>query len=406
MTVKNKFSSIMSITKRPNIIFSHGKGSWITDIQGNQYLDFIQGWAVNTLGHSPKVISETLSQQASTLISTSPAFYNQPMIDCANTLTDNSIFDQVFFANSGAEANEGAIKLARKWGEKYKDGAYKIITFENSFHGRTLTTMAASGKGAFKDLFEPKTPGFIKVPFNNANAVEASIDKQTVAIMLEPIQGEAGVIPATDSFMIALRELADKYQLLLIFDEVQTGVARTDNLFAYESYSNSTQSQIHPDIMTLGKGLGGGVPISALLAKPEVCVFEYGDQGGTYNGNPLMTAVANVILNEVIKPEFLKQVKKSENHLKQQLQKLSQKHSLGDVRGRGLLLGLDTKHQNANKIVEGCQINNLLINAPQENILRFMPALNVSKNEIEQMIHILDGVLTSPITHSDKSFDI
>ena len=383
----------MPIAKRPDIVFTHGNGNWITDSQGNEYLDFIQGCAVNTLGHSPKIISKALCKQAKKLISASPAFYNQPMIDCANTLTKHSIFDHIFLTISGAEANEGAIKLARKWGEKYKSGAYEIITFENSFHGRTLTTMSASGKEAFKELFEPKTPGFTKVPFNNAQAVEVAINTKTVAIMLEPIQGEAGVIPATDEFMIALRKLADHHQLLLIFDEVQTGIGRTGDLFAYENYSNSTQSNIHPDIMTLGKGLGGGVPIAALLAKSEVSVFEYGDQGGTYNGNPLMTAVADAILNEVTKPKFLKHVKKIENHLRQQLEDLSLKHSLGKVRGKGLLLALDTKHHNANKIIENCQANYLLINAPRDNTLRFMPALNVSELEVDKMIQILDHVL-------------
>lgn len=387
------YDSIMSIAKRPDIVFEEGSGSWITDSQGNQYLDFIQGWAVNTLGHSPKIISDTLCQQAKKLISPSPAFYNQPMIDCANALTELSIFDKVFFANSGAEANEGAIKLARKWGEKNKNGSYKIITFNNSFHGRTLTTMAASGKSAFEDLFEPKTPGFIKLPFNKVDTLEAGIDEQTVAILLEPIQGEAGVIPASDEFMIALRELADKHHLLLIFDEVQTGIGRTGDLFAYQSYSNSTKINIHPDIMTLGKGLGGGVPVAALLAKTDVCVFEYGDQGGTYNGNPLMTAVAKVILEEVSQPEFLEQITRSSDYLKQHLNNLSQKYKLGEVRGRGLLLALDTKQLNANTIVENCQKKNLLINAPRDNALRFMPALNVSQEEIAKMIQILDIVL-------------
>ncbi len=381
------FRSIMPIAKRPDLIFEHGSGSWLYDDKENKYLDFIQGWAVNTFGHSSRLISETLCRQAGKLINASPAFYNQPMIDCANTLTRHSVFDQVFFTNSGAEANEGAIKLARKWGAKHKNGAYKIITFENGFHGRTLTTMAASGKAAFSDLFEPKTPGFIKVPFNNAKAVEAAIDSQTVAIMLEPIQGEAGVIPAADEFMYAIKELASKHALLLIFDEVQTGVGRTGELFAYQFYA------IEPDIMTLGKGLGGGVPIAALLAKSEVSVFEYGDQGGTYNGNPLMTTVANAVVNEVSKPVFLKQINEKGNYLKQQLEQLSRAFSLGEIRGKGLLLALNTKSRNAPNIVQTCLDNGLLLNAPRENCLRFMPALNISRQEIDQMLDILNKVL-------------
>ena len=378
------YSSIMQVAKRPDIIFERGKGSWLYDSKGNKYLDFIQGWAVNSLGHSPQIITDTLCQQASTLLNASPAFYNQPMIDCANTLTRHSVFDQVFFSNSGAEANEGAIKLARKWGAKHKHGAFKIITFENSFHGRTLTTMSASGKESFTDLFEPKTPGFIKVPFNDAEAVKTAIDKQTVAIMLEPIQGEAGVIPATDLFMKTLEKVAEKHNLLLIFDEVQTGIGRTGDLFAYQGYA------IEPDIMTLGKGLGGGVPIAALLAKSKACVFNYGDQGGTYNGNPLMTAVSNALVKEVFKPEFIQGIKQTGGYLREQLKALSSKFSLGEVRGKGLLLALDTKQINAIELVKQCQKNNLLINAPRNNCLRFMPALNVSLDEIDLMIKVLE----------------
>ena len=254
------YQSIMPITPRPDLIIEQGKGSWLKDNNGKQYLDFIQGWAVNTLGHCPDIIIQALTHQAKQLLTPSPAFYNRPLLQCADLLTQHSVFDRVFFANSGAEANEGAIKLARKWGAMKKAGAYKIITFHNSFHGRTLTTMAASGKPAFANLFEPKTPGFIKVPWNNSQAVEQAIDSQTVAIMLELIQGEAGVFPADPTFLHQLSQLAKQHNLLLIADEVQTGIGRTGHLFAYQGYT------IEPDIMTLGKGLGGGVPISALLA--------------------------------------------------------------------------------------------------------------------------------------------
>ncbi|HIP95038.1 MAG TPA: aminotransferase class III-fold pyridoxal phosphate-dependent enzyme, partial [Leucothrix sp.] len=227
-------SAVMQIAKRPDLLFEKGEGSWIWDTNGEKYLDFVQGWAVNTLGHSPDLIVDTLIKQAKKLINPSPAFYNQQMINCSNKLVENSVFDQVFFANSGAEANEGAIKLARKWGQLKKSGAWKIISFEGGFHGRTLTTMSASGKTAFEPLFEPKTDGFIKVPYNDIEAVENTIDNQTVAIMLELIQGEAGVIPADPGFVKGLRALADKHKLLLIVDEIQTGIARTGRLFAYE----------------------------------------------------------------------------------------------------------------------------------------------------------------------------
>ncbi|MCB0043449.1 MAG: aminotransferase class III-fold pyridoxal phosphate-dependent enzyme, partial [Caldilinea sp.] len=210
------FDAVMPIAVRPDVVFTHGNGSWIMDENGRRYLDFVQGWAVNTLGHAHPAIVTALQQQAAHLINPSPAFYNRPMIDLANRLVAHSAFDQVFFANSGAEANEGAVKLARKWGSLHRDGAYKIITFENGFHGRTLAMMAASGKPGWETLFEPKVPGFLKVPYNDLDAVAAAVDDQTVAVMLEPIQGEAGVIPATAEFVRGLRELTRERQLLLI----------------------------------------------------------------------------------------------------------------------------------------------------------------------------------------------
>lgn len=383
------YQSIMPITPRPNLIIEQGKGSWLTDNNGKQYLDFIQGWAVNTLGHCPDIIIQALTHQAKLLLTPSPAFYNRPLLQCADLLTQHSVFDRVFFANSGAEANEGAIKLARKWGAMKKAGAYKIITFHNSFHGRTLTTMAASGKPAFANLFEPKTPGFIKAPWNNSQAVEQAIDSQTVAIMLELIQGEAGVFPADPTFLHQLSQLAKQHNLLLIADEVQTGIGRTGHLFAYQGYT------IEPDIMTLGKGLGGGVPISALLAKEHCCVFQTGDQGGTYNGNPLMTAVAYAVLQEVLKPNFLKQVQTNGLYLQQTLKQLSSQFNLGEVRGQGLLVAIDTGNRDAPTIVEKCRELDLLINAARPNTLRFMPALNVSQEEINQMILILKQVIAS-----------
>jgi acetylornithine/N-succinyldiaminopimelate aminotransferase len=387
--MQQSFASIMPITPRPDIIFTQGQGAYLIDNQGKRYLDFVQGWAVNTLGHCPAVISQALCAQSTQLLNPSPAFYNQPMLTCADLLTQHSVFDRVFFANSGAEANEGAIKLARKWGTVNKNGAYKIITFDNGFHGRTLTTMAASGKAAFEPLFEPKTPGFIKIAYNDVSAVEQAIDSQTVAIMLELIQGEAGVIPAQLEFVQQLRQLADQYGLLLMVDEVQTGVGRTGNLFAYQAYG------IEPDIMTLGKGLGGGVPIAALLAKQPYCVFKAGEQGGTYNGNPLMTAVASAVLNEVLSSTFLSQVQTNGVYLRQTLQALSAQFGLGEVRGQGLLLALDTGALDANAIVQRSLALGLLINAPRSHTLRFMPALNVSQPEIQEMAGLLAQALAT-----------
>ena len=285
------YSALMNITARPQAVFVRGEGAYLWDDSGKRYLDFMQGWAVNCLGHSPPVVAEALAAQAKLLLTPSPAFYNGPSVKLAQALVENSCFDQVFFANSGAEANEGAIKLARKYGAKYKNGAFEIITFEGGFHGRTLATMSASGKKAFEPLFEPKVSGFRKARLNDLDSVKALISDNTVAVMLEPIQGEAGVWPATDQFLGELRALTKEHGLLLIVDEIQTGMGRTGKLFHYE------HAGIEPDIMTLGKGIGGGVPLAALLATEHASCFEHGDQGGTFNGNPLMCAAGLAVLD-------------------------------------------------------------------------------------------------------------
>jgi acetylornithine/N-succinyldiaminopimelate aminotransferase len=372
--------SLMEITSRPELVFVEGHGAWLTDHNGKNYLDFVQGWAVNALGHSPKVIADALTAQAGKLISPSPAFYNQPMIELAKKLTDNSVFQRVFFANSGAEANEGAIKLARKWGKKFKNGAYEIITFDHSFHGRTIATMSASGKPGWDTIYAPQVPGFPKADLNDLASVEKLITDKTVAVMLEPVQGEGGVLPATAEFMHDLRRLCNANKLLLICDEVQTGMGRLGTLFGYQHFG------IEPDIMTLGKGIGGGVPLAALLAKAEVSVFEHGDQGGTYNGNPLMCAVGLAVLGELLKPGFLDTVKSSGTYLSSKLKAASAELDLGEERGVGLLRALELKADIGAKVVTIARDSGLLLNSPRPAVLRFMPALNVSREEIDQMI--------------------
>jgi acetylornithine/N-succinyldiaminopimelate aminotransferase len=382
------FDALMEITSRPPAVFVRGEGSFLWDDSGRRYLDFIQGWAVNCLGHSPPVIAEALSEQAKLLLTPSPAFYNLPSLKLAKALTDRSCFDQVFFTNSGAEANEGAIKLARKYGAFHKGGAYEIITFDGGFHGRTLATMSASGKKAFEPLFEPKVSGFPKAQLNDLASVERLITDKTIAVMLEPIQGEAGVWPATDKFLRDLRDLTKAHGLLLITDEIQTGMGRTGKLFHYE------HADIEPDIMTLGKGIGGGVPLAALLATQAASCFEHGDQGGTFNGNPLMCAAGLAVLEQVSTPDFLKSVTEAGLHLESELQRISARHGLGEVRGRGLLLALDLKHPLATSIVAEAFGDGVLLNAPRPDALRFMPALNVTKAEIAGMIDCLDAILT------------
>ena len=382
------FDALMNITERPPTVFVRGEGSYLWDDSGKRYLDFIQGWAVNCLGHSPPQIVEALAAQAKLLLTPSPAFYNGPSLKLAKALADHSCFDQVFFTNSGAEANEGAIKLARKYGALHKNGAYEIITFEGGFHGRTLATMSASGKKAFEPLFEPKVPGFPKAKLNDLASVKRLINDKTIGVMLEPIQGEAGVWPATDQFLRDLRALTKEHGLLLLFDEIQTGMGRTGKLFHYE------HAGIEPDIMTLGKGIGGGVPLAALLATDAASCFEHGDQGGTFNGNPLMCAAGLAVLQCVGTPDFLKSVVDTGLFLASELQRISARHGLGEVRGRGLLLALDLKHPIGASIVAQALADGVLLNSPQPDALRFMPALNVTREEITEMIEGLDAILT------------
>jgi acetylornithine/N-succinyldiaminopimelate aminotransferase len=382
------FDALMDITTRPPAVFVRGEGSFLWDDSGKRYLDFVQGWAVNCLGHSPPCVADALAAQAKLLLTPSPAFYNAPSLKLANALVANSCFDQVFFANSGAEANEGAIKLARKYGTLHRNGAHEIISFVGGFHGRTLATMSASGKKAFEPLFEPKVPGFRKAQLNELDSVARLINNKTVAVMLEPIQGEAGVWPATDQFLQQLRALTKQHGLLLIVDEIQTGMGRTGKLFHYE------HAGIEPDIMTLGKGIGGGVPLAALLATEQASCFEHGDQGGTFNGNPLMCAAGLAVLEQVGAPAFLQATVETGRYLESELQRLSARHGLGEVRGRGLLLALDLKLPIGASIVAQAFEQGLLLNSPQPDALRFMPALNVTRDEIGAMIDGLDGILT------------
>jgi acetylornithine/N-succinyldiaminopimelate aminotransferase len=388
-TKSYSFDALIEITKRPPSVFVEGQGSWLTDAEGKKYLDFIQGWAVNCLGHSPRVLAEALAKQAKKLINCSPAFYNEGMIRLAELVKNHSSLQRTFFANSGAEANEGAIKLARKWGQKFRNGAYEIITMDHAFHGRTLATMSASGKPEWEKLYEPKVSGFPKVPLNDLAAVRQAVNERTVGVMLEPVQGEAGVLMAADDYLKGLRDLTREKGILLILDEIQTGMGRTGKLFAYEHCGAD------PDIMTLGKGLGGGVPLAALVAREEVCCFEPGDQGGTFNGNSLMMAAGIAVFKELTKPGFLAKVAEKGIYLQTKLAALSAKFGLGEVRGRGLLMALDLKEEIGPKIVEEALNRGLLINSPRKNTLRFMPALNVSRSEINQMTAIVESILAA-----------
>lgn len=364
-----------------------GFGSYLWDASGARYLDFIQGWAVNSLGHGAPEIVSALTDQASTLISPSPALHNLPQLELADLLVRNSEFAQVHFLNSGAEANEAAVKLARKWGQQHKPGAVEIITTLNAFHGRTLAMMSASGKPGWDQMFPPMPAGFRHVPFGDIESMRAVVGPDTLAIMVEPIQGEAGVVVPPAGYLRELRELADANNALLILDEVQTGIGRTGLLYAHQHHG------VVPDIMTLGKGIGGGVPLAAVMARQSACCFEYGDQGGTYNGNPLMTAVGKAVVATITAPGFLAEVQQREIQLRAGLERLAQRHQWLEVRGQGLLYAVRLPVATSADISERAFRHGLLINPAQPDILRFMPSLRVSAGEVREMLERLEASL-------------
>ncbi len=383
---QHRFDALMVTGKRFPVVMVEGQGSFLWDESGKKYLDFVQGWAVNCLGHAPPVVAEAAAAQAKRLVHCGPVFYTPPLLDLASMIVHHTL-DRVFFTNCGAEANEGAIKLARKWGQKHRGGAYEIVTTENSFHGRTLATMSASGKPGWDTLFEPKVPGFVKVPLNDLEAARRAVGDRTVAVMLEPVQGEGGVNLASPEYVRGLRELTRDMGILLILDEIQTGMGRTGTLFAYEHFG------IEPDILTLGKGIAGGAPLGALVAREEVCCFEPGDQGGTFNGGALVTAMGAAVFREVSRPEFLAGVVRTGAYLTERLQAVATRHGERSVRGRGLLVAMVLSAPRAAKVAERAFEAGLLLNAPRPDILRFMPALNVARAEIDQMIEMLDELL-------------
>jgi len=374
---------LMAITARPAAVMERGAGSYLWDESGKRYLDFIQGWAVNSLGHAPAEITKALVHQSQQLITPSPALHNRPQFELAALLTDNSAFAQVHFTNSGAEANEAAVKLARKWGQQHKPGAQQIITSHNAFHGRTLAMMAASGKPGWDTMYPPMPAGFQHVPFGDIEAIRQSLDNNTLAVMLEPIQGEAGVVVPPPGYLRELRALTEEHNLLLILDEVQTGSGRTGRMYGHEHES------IVPDIMTLGKGIGGGVPLAAVLATEHACCFEHGNQGGTYNGNPLMAAVGKRVVETILAPGFLDNVSAREVQLRTGLAEVAQEFQLGEVRGKGLLYALELPAGNAVAVCDQAFELGLLLNPARPDTLRFMPSLRVSIDEVREMLELL-----------------
>jgi acetylornithine/N-succinyldiaminopimelate aminotransferase len=379
-------SALLPVTNKPAMVMVRGEGAYLWDSTGKRYLDFVQGWAVNCLGHCSEIVTRAIETQAHRLINPSPAFHSEPAITLARELTERARLDYAFFLSTGAEANEGAIKLARKWGSLHRDGAFEIITTNGSFHGRTLATMAASGKPGFDQIFPPSMPGFVHVPFDDIAAVANAITERTVAVMLEPVQGEGGVVVPGPNYLRELRELCCARGLLLILDEIQTGMGRTGKLFAHE------HAGIQPDILTLGKGLGGGLPLSAMLCRKDVSCFQPGDQGGTFTGHPLLCAVGLAVLRALTAPGFLEHVMEAAEHLDVGLARVGRPFG-AKPRGAGLLRALVLPEPKGPAIVAAAMSGELLINSPKPELLRFMPALNVSLGEIDDMLLRLEAAL-------------
>lgn len=371
---------LMPSVERPAQVFVRGQGSWMWDSDSRAYLDFTQGGAANCLGHSPAVLTRAIAEQAQSLINPGSGFFNRGMLDLAERLCHSTGSDQVHFLNTGAEANEGAIKLARKWGQLHRGGAHRIITATGSCHGRSFGAMSASGSGTFDNRFEPQLPGFINVPFNDLPALHAAVDAQTVAIMLEPVQSEAGVIPATEHYLKGVERLCRELGILLILDEVHTGMGRCGTLLAEQNYG------IRADVITLGKGLGGGVPLAALLARGKACCLEADELGGTHHGNALMTAAGSAVLETLVEKGFLQQVRDAGQHLREGLGRLANRYAQGELRGQGLMWGLTLSDDSADEVVKAALYEGLLITAPQPDCLRFTPALCVSKGNIDEML--------------------
>jgi acetylornithine/N-succinyldiaminopimelate aminotransferase len=381
---------IMQVAERVPLTIVKGKGARVWDEDGREYLDFVGGWAVNTLGHCHPVVVKAVTEQAQQLIHTSNQFYTIPQLQLAQLLVENSCLDKVFFGNSGAEANEAAIKLARRYGQLKLGGAYEIITTLGSFHGRTLAMVAATGQEKFQKPFPPLPTGFVNVKYNSVGAIKSATTKRTCAVMIEPVQGEGGVNLPANGYLSEVRAWCDQKGILLILDEVQTGIGRTGTLFAYEQYG------VEPDIMTLAKGLGSGVAIGAILAKEKAAVFAPGEHGSTFGGNPLACAAGYATLRFVIDNDVPAKARAVGDYLVQGLARLKEKFPfISEVRGRGLLVAVEFKDDIAAPLVMDCLKAGLLVNQLKPNAIRFMPPLIIGNGEVDEALGILENVLSS-----------
>jgi len=378
----------MQTVRRQPVTIVRGQGTKVWDENGKEYLDFTAGWAVNNLGHCHPVVVEAIQEQARTLMQTSNAYYTVPQLRLAEALVENSCMDRVFFSNSGAEANEGAVKLARKYGRLHRNGAYEVITALNSFHGRTLAMVSATGQPHYQEAWKPLPAGFVNVEYNDLEAIKKATTDKTCAVMLEPVQGEGGVIVPEEGYLRAVRDWCEQNGLLLIFDEIQTGLGRLGTLFGYQSFD------VEPDVMTLAKGLGNGVPIGAFMSKEHAAVLEPGDHGSTFGGNALTCAAANASTRYMVENDVPAKSRRVADYLRKGLEEIKGLHPhVTDVRGKGLLLALGFNEDVSGKVVAACNQEGLLLNAVRPNAIRFMPPLTLSNEEVDQGLERLERAL-------------
>ncbi len=380
----------MHTVNRVPVTLVKGEGARVWDDNGREYLDFVAGWAVNSLGHCHPVVAKALAEQAHTLIQVSNQFYTIPQLHLAEILVQHSCLDKVFISNSGAEANEGAVKLARRYGNHHRNGAYEVISTMGSFHGRTLGMVAASGQVKHQQPFLPLPAGFVNVDYNDIDAIKAATTDKTCAVILEPLQGEGGVNLPDDDYLAKVREWCNEKGLLLILDEIQTGFGRLGSLFAYEQYG------VEPDVMTLAKGMGSGVPIGAIMVKDNANVLVPGEHGSTFGGNPLVCAAAYATVKYIIENNVVENVRKVSQYFIGRLEELKSKYNLiTDVRGRGLLLAIEFDREIADDVLKACLENGLLVNRVKPNALRFMPPLIIGSAEVDEAVNVLDKVLAA-----------
>ena len=379
----------MQVVNRMPPVLVSGKGTVVTDNDGNEYLDFTAGWAVLNLGHSHDSVTEAIKDQAGKILQMSNLYYTTPQLSLAQTIVDNSALDRVFFCNSGAEANEGAAKLARKWGKKNLNGAFDIITTLNSFHGRTQAMMAATGQPHYQDNWRPLMPGFVNVEYNNLQHIVDAYTDNTCAVMIEPVQGEGGVNVPDPDYLRSVQEFCKSKNILFILDEVQTGMGRLGALFGYQRFQG-----VEPDVMTLAKALGSGAPLGAFCSKEFCSVLEPGDHGSTFGGNALTTSAGAAAAEFMVKNNIPETALESGKYMMDKLSVLMKKFDfISEIRGMGLLIGIEMNQDVSGEIVGKALEKGLLINAVRPNMIRFMPPLNVSIEEIDQAIEVISEIL-------------